>query len=829
MARLTELARVGHGAHSPTGSAMRWKIPLIVFAAMLLKAAPVRGQNQQYIYISSPTPGGISAQQTLSGFLLDPVKGTLTLVAGSPFPEGRDPEQMAIHPTGKFLFVVNSSSGTNNVSVFQINLSTGTLTENSKSPFSAGGGSMPQVVVSEPTGRYLYVGNFASSDPAVPKTSGVLNSYVIDQTTGDLTPTTATTNECGPVCSTMPVNPVGLVADPTGKRVYAYGGTNSALGLNGAALQEYTIDSATGNVVPSSGGGTGTFARCLAMDPKGRFLFSGRGQAQGFIDSNPISSVDGSLQPPVSLSLGSSSLPDSLAVDNGGNFLYAVIAGSLRGFTIDQTTGTLTEMPGSPFGVAATTIQSVVTDPIGPFLFAMSNGVEGFQIGSGGGLTPVAGSPFFSNLGGVAIVMTGATPVQPVSGPVAKVTPAMLGFGDVTVGTPNGPKPVQLTNVGNEKLAIVTNGISISGPNGNEFTPQSQCPPLLDVAMSCTINVTFTPATTGMQQATLFISDNAPGSPQQVPLTGNGVPPLPGVTLMPGSLTFPDTAAGDSSVPKIITLTNSGQATLMFSGTGISLMGSDPGDFTATNTCGTSLAASANCTITVTFKPIATGARTATLNIVDNAPGSPQTPSLSGNGDAPFAVLPASGGSTTATVNAGQTAQYNLQVTPSASFSGSVTLQCSGAPTAAVCTASPSPLQVTAGTPAPFAVSVTTTSRGNSQFPAPLAGPGRWDSLRFLPQPWLLLAALVALLLFFRGARTNSEAGRRSAYSRAALVTALWGILFVSGCGGGSTMTLPPPPPPPPPPGTPAGTYQLMVTATSGNTTQILDLTMKVN
>jgi hypothetical protein len=158
--------------------------------------------------------------------------------------------------------------------------------------------------------------------------------------------------------------------------------------------------------------------------------------------------------------------------------------------------------------------------------------------------------------------------------------------------------------------------------------------------MSCTINVTFTPAATGVQQATLFISDNAPGSPQQVPLTGNGVPPLPAVTLMPGSLTFPDTAAGDSSVPKIITLTNSGQATLMFSGTGISLMGSNPGDFTATNTCGTSLAASANCTITVTFKPAATGARTATVNIVDNAPGSPQTLSVSGNGGAPFAVLP---------------------------------------------------------------------------------------------------------------------------------------------------------------------------------------------
>jgi hypothetical protein len=42
-------------------------------------------------------------------------------------------------------------------------------------------------------------------------------------------------------------------------------------------------------------------------------------------------------------------------------------------------------------------------------------------------------------------------------------------------------------------------------------------------------------------------------------------------------------------------------------------------------------------------------------------------------------------------------------------------------------------------------------------------------------------------------------------------------------------MSPPPPPPPPPPVGTPAGSYTLMLTATSGSTTQILDLNLKVN
>jgi len=79
--------------------------------------------------------------------------------------------------------------------------------------------------------------------------------------------------------------------------------------------------------------------------------------------------------------------------------------------------------------------------------------------------------------------------------------------------------------------------------------------------------------------------------------------------------------------------------------------------------------------------------------------------------------------------------------------------------------------------------------------------------------------------------RANLAGLRRLVYSRAALAAALLGIIFVSGCGGGgSAMTTPPPPPPPPPPvGTPAGSYTLMLTATSGSTTQVLDLNLKVN
>jgi NAD(P)H-hydrate repair Nnr-like enzyme with NAD(P)H-hydrate epimerase domain len=62
------------------------------------------------------------------------------------------------------------------------------------------------------------------------------------------------------------------------------------------------------------------------------------------------------------------------------------------------------------------------------------------------------------------------------------------------------------------------------------------------------------------------------------------------------------------------------------------ITGADPGNYSQTNTFGTSIAAHASCTITVTFAPTATGSRTATLSIADSGGGSPQKLGLTGTG-----------------------------------------------------------------------------------------------------------------------------------------------------------------------------------------------------
>jgi hypothetical protein len=111
----------------------------------------------------------------------------------------------------------------------------------------------------------------------------------------------------------------------------------------------------------------------------------------------------------------------------------------------------------------------------------------------------------------------------------------------------------------------------------------------------------------------------------------------PVASLSPTSLTFASQAVGATSAAQAITLNNTGNAALSI--TSIGLSGANPGDFAQSNSCGASVAAGANCTISVTFMSTANGTRSAAVTLTDNATGSPQSVSLTGTGTAPVASL----------------------------------------------------------------------------------------------------------------------------------------------------------------------------------------------
>jgi hypothetical protein len=99
----------------------------------------------------------------------------------------------------------------------------------------------------------------------------------------------------------------------------------------------------------------------------------------------------------------------------------------------------------------------------------------------------------------------------------------------------------------------------------------------------------------------------------------------PMVSLSTTSLAFASQQLGTTSAAQAVTVTNTGGAAL-------SMSPAVTGDFklASSSTCGASLAAGASCQLAVTFAPTASGARTGTLSITDNAAGSPHTVALMG-------------------------------------------------------------------------------------------------------------------------------------------------------------------------------------------------------
>jgi hypothetical protein len=193
-----------------------------------------------------------------------------------------------------------------------------------------------------------------------------------------------------------------------------------------------------------------------------------------------------------------------------------------------------------------------------------------------------------------------------------------------TVGTASLRQTVTLANVGGGQLNI--NSLSVGGPDPGDFVQSNSCPPTLAAGASCLITVIFKPTAQGVRTASVSITDNAPGSPQTVPLSGRAT----FFEWAPRSMNMGIQKVGTSSVARTVTLTNVGVAPIaIFS---ITLAGGNPGDFSQTNTCGSSLKAGARCTIEVTFTPTAVGGRIGHVAVQDNAFGGTHWVGLLGTG-----------------------------------------------------------------------------------------------------------------------------------------------------------------------------------------------------
>lgn len=222
----------------------------------------------------------------------------------------------------------------------------------------------------------------------------------------------------------------------------------------------------------------------------------------------------------------------------------------------------------------------------------------------------------------------GSTTYYHVGQEVGTVTPNNLTFPAVTVGSAATNQTAQLTNIGD--LTITISSIDIRASlNAADFGVSSNCGGTLAAGAFCTLTFTLTPSVVGIETAVAEVISDAPGSPYLINLSGEGISAGAPNAVLTTNLNFPDTTVGNNSSLSG-TLQNTGSATLNISS--ITVSGTNSADFSQGGTCGSTLAASASCSISVTFAPAAAGARTAQINVSDNAPGSPQVMTLAGNG-----------------------------------------------------------------------------------------------------------------------------------------------------------------------------------------------------
>jgi hypothetical protein len=223
-------------------------------------------------------------------------------------------------------------------------------------------------------------------------------------------------------------------------------------------------------------------------------------------------------------------------------------------------------------------------------------------------------------------------------------SPTALGYGNVVLGqratrnlivVNNQSSPLSIASVTGFPAAYSLDTANTTCPIGSGTLPAAP------TGNTCVIAVDLTATTLGAQAGSLTIADNATPSSIPIPLGANAVQP---VALSHSSLSFPATFVGLSSAGQSVTLTN--EQNIPLSIASVTVAGSDPNDFAPTTTCpiapAATLPALMNCTVSIKFTPIASGTRTATLQITDLPGGGSQTVALTGPGNAPVLVSPMS-------------------------------------------------------------------------------------------------------------------------------------------------------------------------------------------
>jgi hypothetical protein len=388
-----------------------------------------------------------------------------------------------------------------------------------------------------------------------------------------------------------------------------------------------------------------------------------KGATQQFAATGTYS--DGSMQNLTNTATWSSSVPAVATINSSGlasgvaagNTTVKATQGAVSGsatltvalppITLNPTSiafgskavGTITTTPVTVTNnsTAAIAISSIAITPKGTVSYTETNNCGTSIAASATCTIQVTFDPQSAGTKNYSVTVTDSAGTQTVTltgtgvAPPITLSPATIAFGSKAVGTAT-TTPVTVTNTSTAAMAITS--IAITPKGTVSYTETNNCGTTIAASATCTIQVTFDPQSAGTKNYSVTVTDSA--GTQTVTLTGTGV--APPITLNPTSIAFGSKAVGTVTTTPV-TVTNTSTAAIAITSIAITPKGTV--SYTETNNCGTSIAASAACTIEVTFDPQSVGTKDYSVTVTDGA--GTQTVTLTGTGvAAPITLNPTS-------------------------------------------------------------------------------------------------------------------------------------------------------------------------------------------
>lgn len=759
--------------------------------------------------------GGTGQQASTVICNVDFSTGNLTQISAAQ-PASGGANRLVVSSNGGFLFSVNATAGM--LDVFGISAGGGQLAEFAGSPYAVG--PSPSSVAVSPSGNFVYVANEngAYQPGNVPSQyDGSVSGFAINAATGALTQVPGSPFSDG-------INPASIVVDPSG--TFAFTASTAYLsGFSGfAQVLGFSINASSGTLMPFTGP---AWTDSALSGGAGLAIAHG---ASGVTNPTPMIS---------SLSPSSSSATDTAftLLINGANFLptsTVYFGGQPQPTTFVSSSQLSAAIPASeianggtaivfvfsplPGGGASTSVEFPVTNPApsiaslgppsiaagsGPFtLFVTGSGFVTSSVVSFNGTampTSFNGPTVISaQIPGSQIVVQGTATVSvssPSNGLPGGGTSNTLTF---TITAPNAP--LALTGLSPASATAGNPGFTLT-VNGSGFAQGAQV----------TFNLNNVPtAFVSSTQLTAAIPASAiatAGNPYVIVINPN--------TFQSNQVNFaidnPQPAGGSVSPPGVSAGSNA--LTLTVIGTGFV-----PTSLVFVN--GTSRATQfiSSTTLQATLLPgDLAQPGTLVITVINAPPGGGTSAPIS----VPIADYSVTVSSSSPPIGAGQIADFTLMVSPSGgAFSNSVALSVSASqlPTGAAASFAPT-ATVTPGTVAKtLALSIATTPRTVSS-----AIPSRHPPYPNAQELWTLFAAaaLAGMGLFASAKRL----GRLAPQVILILLLGIVAGMVACGAAGGGTSTSPTSPNPG---GTPAGTYPITITATSGQDTHTVTVTLTV-